>query len=563
MPEVTAGAGRAGGAGTAADTATGPGPATGTEPAGWARRTRSGARAQLAAHWQFVIVIAAAAALRCVVMLGYPPILWYSDSYNYIADTVSRIPDVVRSSGYPLFLFVLLPFRSLTLVAALQALMGLGMGAVIYAVLRHRGLPWWGATLPALPVLFDVYEMQLEHMVMSDVLFIFLITVALAALCWRDRPRAAVCVVAGLMIGYAALVRSVGEPLLIIVVAGLLLRRVSWKRVALVLVAGILPIAGYAVWYHGFYGQYALDDSGGTFLYSRVSSFAECSKMHLPQRLTVLCDPRPPAQRPESQEYLWSTSTPLFKVSHGNQFSKHANSIAGGFARDAIVSQPLAYATVVLKDTAREFTWTRTQSNLTGSGPAFQFQSSVTPLTKNNTLWWVLYYQQDKDGLLRYAGPGMGQPAVVKPFSSFIIGYEKIFYLRGTMLGVILLLGAGGIIARWRRWGGLALMPWAVAVALVVLPPMTAGFSYRYVIAAVPAACLAAGLALTREPRTSRKAAGAQAPPRADKPGADKPGADKPGADKPEADKPGADKPGAQAPAGSDAARDPGGEPAQ
>ena len=55
-------------------------------------------------------------------------------------------------------------------------------------------------------------------------------------------------------------------------------------------------------------------------------------------------------------------------------------------------------------------------------------------------------------------------------------------------------------------------MPWAVAVVLVVLPPMTAGFSYRYVIAAAPAACLAAGLALTREPRTSRKAARA-APP--------------------------------------------------
>jgi hypothetical protein len=100
---------------------------------------------------------------------------------------------------------------------------------------------------------------------------------------------------------------------------------------------------------------------------------------------------------------------------------------------------------------------------------------------------------------------------VTKPFSSFVQAYQKVFYLRGTMMGVILLFGAAGIVARWRRWGGLALLPWATAALFIILPPMTAGFSYRYVLAAVPVACLAAGLALSREPRASRKAAQAQA----------------------------------------------------
>ena len=356
-------------------------------------------------------------------------------------------------------------------------------------------------------MLFDVYEMQIEHMVMSDVLFIFLVTVAVAALCWFDRPPVLLCAAAGLMIGYAGIVRSVGEPLLIVLVAGLLLRRVDWKRTAVLLVAGVLPIAGYMVWYHGFYGQYALDTSSGTFLYSRVSTFAECSQMTLPADLKVLCDPRPLAQRPTSQEYLWSVDTPLYKFSRGNQFSPAANKMAGQFARDAIESQPLAYAKAVLKDTLHTFTWNRTQSDLTGSGPSFQFEPVVAPVTANKTLWWVMYYPQDKSALLRYAGPSLGQPTVTKPFSSIIQAYQKVFYLRGTMLGVILLLGAAGIIARWRRWGGLALLPWAVAAVLIILPPMTAGFSYRYVLTAVPIACLAAGLALSREPRSSRKAA--------------------------------------------------------
>jgi hypothetical protein len=466
----------------------------------------------LAAHWQFSVVLAVAVALRCVVMLGYRPILWYSDSYNYIADAVDHIPDVMRSGGYPFFLFALLPWHDLTLVAALQALMGVLMGVASYAVLRRRGLPWWGATLPALPVLFDVFELQLEHMVMSDVLFIFLVTVAVAALCWFDQPPVTVSVIAGLMIGYAAVVRAVGEPLLAVVVVALLLRRVNWKRVAVLLVVSLVPIVGYMAWYHSFYGQYALDGASGTFLYSRVSSFSECAKMpNLPQDLKVLCDPRSPDQRPSSQEYLWSQSTPLVRISGSHQFSKHADSMAGQFAEYAIEAQPVAYAEAVLTDLGHTFGWNRTQSDITGSGPLFRFEADVTPVTRNSTLWWVLYYSQDKYGLERYAGPGLGQPTVVKPYSSFMIAYQKIFYLRGILLGVILLIGAAGIIARWRRWGGLTLLPWAAAAALVVLPPMTAGFSYRYVLAAVPLACLAAGLAGTREPRSSRAAAAVRA----------------------------------------------------
>ena len=58
-----------------------------------------------------------------------------------------------------------------------------------------------------------------------------------------------------------------------------------------------------------------------------------------------------------------------------------------------------------------------------------------------------------------------------------------------------MLIGAAGVLARWRRWGGVGLLPWLVGALLIVLPPMTAGFSYRYVLAAAPAACLAAGLA--------------------------------------------------------------------
>ena len=251
------------------------------------------------AHRPFVIVLAVAVALRVVVMLGYPPAMFFNDSYNYMTDAVTKTPDIVRSNGYPFFLYALLPFHSLALVTGLQAVMGLAMGTGIYAVLRHRGLPWWGATIAALPVLFDVFELQLEHMIAADVLFYTLITAALVLLCWWDRPPMAVAVLAGLAIGYAATVRTVGEPLLVIVLICMLARRMGWRRIAATAVAGVVPIAGYMFWFHIHTGQYALDESTGTFLYSRVSSFSNCAVMKPPADLRVLCDSRPPSQAPQ------------------------------------------------------------------------------------------------------------------------------------------------------------------------------------------------------------------------------------------------------------------------
>ncbi len=146
-----------------------------------ARFTRPAVR-----HWQFSVVLAAAIVVRIIVILGYPPILWFNDSYNYVYDAVTHIPDTIRPNGYPFFIDLLLPLHSAYPLAVLQAAMGVGMGVVIYALLRHRGLPWWGAVLPALPILFDSYELHLEHMVTADTLFIFLGTVAVVLLCWSD-----------------------------------------------------------------------------------------------------------------------------------------------------------------------------------------------------------------------------------------------------------------------------------------------------------------------------------------------------------------------------------------
>jgi hypothetical protein len=505
-------------------------------------------------HWQFGLVVLAAIVMRIVVILGYPPVFWFSDSYNYLYDAVTHTPDEIRPNGYPFLLELL---RSDYLIGLLQAAMGVAVGVAIYALLRRRGLPWWGATLAALPVLFDAYELHLEHMVTADPLFIFLVTIAVIVLCWNDRPSVLTMALAGLLIGYATLVRSVGEPLLAVVLVAMLFRRVGWRRLVALAVAGVVPIGLYMVWFHGTYGQYALSESSGGFLYSRVSTFAQCSKINEPALLAYLCDPIKPEYRPAAGEYIWAdnelkpyqhTYTPLY-IALGSdtslRFTADFNAQAQQFAEHAIEAQPMAYARVVIDDLLHTFAWNRQPDpyDYYGNGPNFMFVSSqdmnrqvpwyATPYHIPGTPYhppesfsptWcnaLCQHGDDEATVIIKAerefagqGQGLGFTTGVEPWEHLLQDYQRFIFLRGTLFGLIVLVGAAGVLARWRRWGGLGLLPWLVAALLIVLPPMTAGFSYRYVLAAVPVACLAAGLALARQPGSKSVLAREDDPPR-------------------------------------------------
>jgi hypothetical protein len=486
-------------------------------------------------HWQFSLVVVAAAVVRIVVVLGYPPIFWFSDSYNYIQDAVTHVPDEVRPNGYPFFLDLLLPLHSDYAIGLLQAAMGVVVGIAIYALLRHRGLPWWGAALPALPVLFDAYELHLEHMITADPLFIFLVTIAVVILCWSDRPSVWTMALAGLLIGYATVVRSVGEPLLAVVAVAMLFRRVGWRRLVALVVAGVVPIGLYMVWFDQSVGKYALTESSA-FLYSRVSTFAQCSKMNVPPLLAYLCDPTKLEYRPVAGEYVWADNelkpyqdryTPLYLAFGSDtaaRFTPVVSAQTQKFAEIAIEDQPVAYARVVIDDVLHTFGWNRQPDphDYYGNGPNFQFVSTHvmnlqipwyatpyhipgTPTGGTSPTWCDATCQQSDPQAAQIqaaerglVSQGLGFTTAVQPWARLLQIYQRYIYLRGTLLGLIVLIGAAGVLARWRRWGGVGLLPWLVGALLIVLPPMTSGFSYRYVLAAAPVACLAAGLAFSR-----------------------------------------------------------------
>jgi hypothetical protein len=462
------------------------------------RRGAAALRTHARANPLFTVVLAVAVLLRAVTMLGYRPIMWFNDSYEYVAAALRLEPYVIRPDGYSFFLLLLEPLHSFALVAGLQHLMGLAIAVMIYAVLRRKfRLPKWGATLAAVPVLFDAYQIQLEHLVLSDVLFTFLMVTALTLLLWHDSPSWRVTALVGLLLSMATLTRTVGLPVLLVAIGYLVIRRVGWRPLTAALLACAIPLLAYSTWFYSWHGKFNTTNSSGIFLYSRTMDFADCGRFKPPVEEIPLCTEVPPAERPmATQFYIWSERSPLHRLP-GKTFDETKNQLASDLAKRAIVAQPGDYAQTIAKDFFRVFEWRRTTfpDKLTYS--MYEFGTKEKGLPN-----WVSVKGGTAASDARLYERGRASTDIAEPFAAVIRGYQDVFYMRGSMLGAILLIGLAGMIPLWRRLGGVAMLPWITAVGLLLAPAATAEFDYRYVIPTVPLACLAAAITFSTIPRS-------------------------------------------------------------
>ncbi|MEU6407310.1 hypothetical protein [Microbispora sp. NPDC046933] len=541
---------------------------------GWARR-----------HRWFLVVFGLGALLRLVTVLGYRPALWFPDSYTYVVTAMRPRPDLVRPAGYSMFLRLLEAFHSFALVVTVQHLLGLLVGVMLYVTVLRRGGPAWAAVLACVPVLLDAYQIELEHLLVSDSLFTFLVVGAVCLAMRRPlTPRSAAAL--GLVLAAATLTRTVGLPLIAVFALFLLAygaRRANGtsrasgaarpgRAVARLtvpfLVAALLPVAGYAGWFYATYQRVGLVGSNGVFLYARTMSFADCSVMKPPADLAVLCDSRPPASRPASQEYIWNAESPLVRLP-GITFTKETDALAGRFASLAIRSQPLDYLRSTLTELGRSFTLGRPVYPDAETYGYYEFPATVPPPPgRHPAVVGKEFAQRYERGPLTVR--------VSEPFAGLMRAYQGVARLPGTALLVILLVppaawAVRAVRARSARTTRLAgttpaagttttagttpaagttptarLTPpvgtsrpaqanqahtnqaqtnwapangahanqvhanqvhanraswdwgiaWATAWALLLVPPVTAQFDYRYVLPAVPLACLAAALSV-------------------------------------------------------------------
>ncbi|MEO3808705.1 hypothetical protein ABGB17_06860 [Sphaerisporangium sp. B11E5] len=473
-------------------------------------------------HRVFLCVVLAGAGLRGLVMLGYRPALWFPDSYTYVVTALRPRPDLVRPAGYSVFLRLLEPFHDFAAVALVQHLLGLATGVLVYAGVRRWGGPAWAGVAASAPVLLDAYQVQLEHLLVSDTLFMFLVVAGVYAAARTRTWRGAAA--AGLLLAAATLTRTVGLPLIVLVTLWLAFRRPdpalgvrrtdpaemprgvrrAWQALrrsgsrlrprgvqaaAVCLVAALVPVGAYAAWFSATHHRFGIVGANGVFLYGRTMSFADCAVMRPPPDLAVLCDDTPPDARPPSQAYVWDPGAPLPALP-GITFSASSDRLAGRFAMLALRSQPLDYAASVLGELARGFTWGRPVYPDRETYDHYEFPARTpAPPSREPALLGVTLATQE------YQRGPIGT-RVEEPFAGWVRAYQDVARLPGTLL-LLVLLAAPVAAAVRRRRGGPWVLPWATAAALLVIPAATAEFDYRYVLPAVPLAFLAAALAVT------------------------------------------------------------------
>src|SRR5688500_11026831 len=155
-----------------------------------ARRTAaSAARVPLA----LAIVLLAGVVLRVVVSLVYQPALMNNaDSATYIVMADGGLfGDPVRTTGYPIFMIAVHAISdALAFTITVQHIVGVATGLLLYALGRRTGAPVWAAVIGAAAVLLSLDQIVLEHIILSEALFVFLF-VATLYVCARalDDPR--------------------------------------------------------------------------------------------------------------------------------------------------------------------------------------------------------------------------------------------------------------------------------------------------------------------------------------------------------------------------------------
>ena len=431
----------------------------------------------------FVGVFSAGALVRIVASIAYrPALMFFGDSYLYLNLSRTLKPDPTRPLVYPLFIRALSwapGGHNLMLLTAVQHLMGLGLGVLVYALARRYDLPRWAATLAAAPVLLNAYQVNIEHFVMAEILFEALLLGGVALSLWNKKPSVLGCVASGVLLALAALSRTVGLGVLPVVFVFLIVRRIGIVRLATFAAGFAVVVAGYSFWFASANHRPGVEGNEGYFFYGRVQTFADCTRLKIPLAEKGLCDAIPVGDRPNLNYYTWGKNTPAHVVSPPPGIG--SNSMLRSFSLRAVEGQPLDYAHAVVFDFLHFFRPAHISGRLDEPGATWRFSRALD----HAVTWRNAVKLHDNSN-----------PVIARPVAKFVRGYQAAMFPDGPFLAVVLALGVVAPFVLRRRGRLEAGLFVCLAIALLLLPLVTAMFDYRYLLPATPFLSLAAAFGL-------------------------------------------------------------------
>ena len=449
------------------------------------------------------VMLAAAVGLRAFAILAYWPAgLGKHDSASYIRAAQSGLSlDTLDPSGYPLFLrFAHFVSSQLVFTVALQHALGLASGLLVFLAVRRLGGPRWLGLVPAAVVWFNGDQLFLEHTLLTESLFTFLLSalVYAAVRCLDDSSRTLWPAVTGALAGGLLAVRSVGlllGPLVILWLALALWRTGRpWLRGALIAgAAASVVVSGYTVVRHDVTGSWKpVADGGGWILYSRVAQFADCRQFDPPHGTRMLCESSRPESRGGQLYYEWLGGPA--RRAFGDPPVHDAT--LRSFALAVILHQPIDYLRTVGDDLRRFFDPTATVGRFGGGADA----DAVTFLRER---------PRDDAEVLGAARSyyDFFTPRIADG-AHFLSDYQRAIRVHGPLLMVFMLLGLAGVWAAQRtvRWALVLLV--GLELYLLVFPVATVLYEWRFGIpglGAIASAGALGGWSLAQRARASRR----------------------------------------------------------
>jgi hypothetical protein len=432
------------------------------------------------------LVVVGGILLRVVVWLAYDPaFLNVPDTASYLNMAANDLfNDPVRTAGYPMILRLVHGVSTdIDSILALQHLFGIASGILLYLTVRRVGAPVWVAVVSAAAILLSLDQVVLEHTLLSEFQFTFLLVAALyCGVRALDEPRALVgaltsrhlwLVATGVLFALTAWTRGVSAPLipLLILFFALAIPGAIWPRVGRAALVGGSAAAVLLVYFSlnsAATGTFGLAQASGWALYARAAPFADCTQFTPPEGTEVLCQNVPPETRPGPDYYTWRAQSPARRAFG---YPPAADDSLRAFGAKAIIAQPRSYATAVGRDFLRFF-FPAINDDQFLAGVDYEYldiERRDHAIERYNAERMLTYYDADSQNVDKDA---------LRTLSDFqqALRVHPLLMLQALILGVLGICFSAGRV----RWALILLL--GTSVALLAVPSGIGTYNARYSI---------------------------------------------------------------------------------